>query len=83
MFKVTGEIQGVKHIKLKVEDNGQGIEESSKEQLFDMFRRWNEKSQGSGLGLYAVKMALEKLHGKIKVLDSQKGAAFEIVIPNY
>jgi signal transduction histidine kinase len=35
-----------------------------------MFYQANEKSEGSGLGLYIVKQALEKLNGSIKVTSA-------------
>ncbi|HMG94539.1 MAG TPA: HAMP domain-containing sensor histidine kinase, partial [Chryseolinea sp.] len=57
---------------IKVEDNGQGIDREYHTKIFDMFYRANEKSKGSGLGLYIVKEALMKLSGSIQ-LDSTPG----------
>jgi signal transduction histidine kinase len=42
---------------IKVEDNGQGIDREYHSKIFEMFYRANEKSKGSGLGLYIVKEA--------------------------
>jgi len=49
-----------------------------------MFYRVNENLTGSGLGLYIVKEAVDKLGGTI-VLESEinKGTKFTIIIPNY
>ena len=68
---------------LKIEDNGEGIEEAFKSKVFDMFYRATESSEGSGLGLYIVKNVLEKLNGTIE-FDSTKGVGttFIVNIPN-
>lgn len=58
---------------LTVEDNGEGIEPDSQEKIFSMFYRASTKSDGSGLGLYIVKEAVEKLGGTIKV-ESKLGS---------
>jgi signal transduction histidine kinase len=52
--------------------------------IFTMFYRANKTLPGSGLGLYIVKEAIEKLGGTIKI-ESQinVGTKFLIVIPNY
>ena len=52
---------------LEVDDNGQGIKKELQARIFDMFYRANEKSEGSGLGLYIVKESLTKLKGKITI----------------
>jgi signal transduction histidine kinase len=64
---------------IKVEDNGQGIDREYHTKIFDMFYRANEKSKGSGLGLYIVKEALMKLSGSIQ-LDSTPGLGTTITI---
>lgn len=68
---------------LSVEDNGQGIAREYHNRIFDMFYRANERSKGSGLGLYIVKEALNKLSGSIH-LDSVPGigSTFTIRLPN-
>ena len=64
-------------------DNGSGIAEEFHSKIFEMFFRASEKSQGSGLGLYIVKSAVDKLDGKIK-LDSVFGkeTTFTVELPN-
>ena len=73
-----------KHAELQVVDNGQGIDEKHLEHIFTMFYTANKSSGGSGIGLYIVKEAIEKLGGTIKI-ESQinVGTKFIIVIPNY
>jgi signal transduction histidine kinase len=51
---------------LSVEDNGVGISEKQIPKIFEMFYRGSERSIGNGLGLYLVKIAVEKIGGKLK-----------------
>jgi len=64
-------------------DNGIGINRQNLTKVFDMFYRASEQSGGSGLGLYIVKNAVEKLGGRVTV-GSEPGeyTIFEIVLPN-
>ncbi|MCB0759902.1 MAG: tetratricopeptide repeat protein [Flavobacteriales bacterium] len=68
---------------LCIEDNGQGINEKIRENVFDMFVKGTHKSTGAGLGLYLVKIALEKIRGKV-VLESTvgKGSKLTFQLPN-
>ena len=68
---------------LKVEDNGEGIEENKLPHIFDMFYRATERSEGSGLGLYIVKKVADKLHADIRVESEELiGTTFTVTIPN-
>jgi signal transduction histidine kinase len=65
------------------EDNGVGIDPELQNYIFDMFYRANEKSDGSGIGLYIVKQAVEKLNGTINVKSKKgEGTRFLVTIPN-
>jgi PAS domain S-box-containing protein len=65
------------------EDNGVGIDPDLQEYIFDMFYRANEKSDGSGIGLYIVKQAVDKLNGSITVKSKKgEGTRFQVTIPN-
>jgi signal transduction histidine kinase len=69
---------------LTIEDNGIGISEKYQEDIFNMFFRGTELSQGPGLGLYLVKETLDKLKGKIKVHSKPNvGTRFKLWIPNF
>ncbi len=64
-------------------DNGVGIAEEYVDKIFKMFFRANADSKGSGLGLYIVKSAVEKLNGVIKVQSKVgEGTTFTVSIPN-
>lgn len=69
-------------IRIQFTDNGIGIKEEHKDKIFNMFYRATDRSQGSGLGMYIVKQAVEKLNGTI-TLDSTyaKGTTIKIVLP--
>lgn len=72
----------VNHIKIEFRDNGIGMEESIKHKVFDMYYRGTEASKGSGLGLYLVKLGVEKLGGNIYFESSLgKGTRFTIQLP--
>lgn len=66
------------------EDNGIGIPDNILPKIFLMFYRGNENSrEDTGLGLYIVKLIVEKWKGSIKVDSKLKvGTTFTIVLPN-
>ncbi len=64
-------------------DNGIGIKKEYVSKIFDMFYRATEKSQGSGLGMYIVKQAIDKLKGSISVKSVfAEGTTIKISLPN-
>lgn len=70
-------------IAFSVSDNGEGISAKPVERVFEMFFRGNLKSSGTGLGLYIVKKALEKLEGSISVVsDPGNGTRFSVFLPS-
>lgn len=69
-------------LKIEVSDNGRGIEPRIQSKVFNMFFRGTEKSKGSGLGLYIVKNAVEKLNGSIQLSSKlNEGTKFSVYIP--
>ena len=66
-----------------IEDNGQGIAEKVKDSVFDMFVKGTHKSKGAGLGLYLVKIASDKIRGKISLeSEENKGSKLIFQLPN-
>jgi PAS domain S-box-containing protein len=64
-------------------DNGIGIDDKNLSRIFDMFYRATEQSDGSGIGLYIVKNAVDKLGGQINVASKVgQGTRFNILLPN-
>lgn len=79
-IRVTAIPQG---IELEVADNGKGIPDHVKGRVFEMFYRGHPDSSGSGLGLFIVKNALEKMKGTIKFESNVDiGSTFIVNIPN-
>jgi signal transduction histidine kinase len=69
---------------LVISDNGIGILSEHLNNIFKMFfRSKNNNKPGSGIGLYIVKEALNKIGGTINVESKYgEGTQFEISIPN-
>jgi signal transduction histidine kinase len=68
---------------IRIIDNGEGIPTDAKPKIFDMFYRASANSTGSGLGLYIVKEAVQKIGGTIVVYSEYgKGTEFVVEIPN-
>lgn len=66
-----------------VSDNGIGISEDLLPNVFNMFYRATERSEGAGLGLYIVQEAVKKLGGGIEIKSTlDEGTSFELVFPN-
>jgi len=69
-------------VEVSIQDNGTGIDDRYLPQIFDMFFQANDKSEGSGLGLYIVKETLEKIQGEIRVQSELgKGTEFIVTLP--
>ncbi len=68
---------------LEFTDNGIGIKAEYLDKIFNMFFRATDRSQGSGLGMYIVKQAVEKLRGTIRLISEYgKGTSIKITLPN-
>jgi two-component system response regulator PhcR len=67
---------------ITISDNGMGILTEHLEKIFTQFFKI-KTNHGTGLGLFIVKEALNKIHGKISVSsDPTEGTIFKITIPN-
>ncbi len=69
-----------KKLVIEVEDNGIGIPKKYTQKIFDLFFVANEKSHGSGIGLYQAIMAAERLNGTIKVKHAAKPTVLSVLI---
>lgn len=69
---------------VEIADNGIGIETKHLPRVFDMFYRATQKSDGSGLGLYIVKQALDKIKSKVRIESTLgEGTTIFLSLPNH
>jgi signal transduction histidine kinase len=84
---VTAQPRGWDRVAIRVQDNGAGIPESQRRQVFQLFFRGSDELQrtrkGTGLGLYIVKTLVGILKGRVAVHDApdNDGCVFEVVLP--
>lgn len=73
---------GKELVEISIMDNGMGILNEHLEKIFTQFFK-SKVHHGSGLGLFIVKEALNKINGRIAVSsDVDHGTTFTITIPN-
>lgn len=73
------------HYQFLVKDNGMGISDSEKENIFELFKVSNPKDvfgkTSSGIGLFTVKTIINKLGGEISIASElNKGTTFSFSI---
>ncbi|HZE21054.1 MAG TPA: ATP-binding protein, partial [Desulfobaccales bacterium] len=70
------------NVEIMVTDTGCGLSPEDQEHLFEKYRLFSHKQDGSGLGLYICKTLVEANQGRIWV-ESQvgEGAAFHLALP--
>lgn len=67
---------------IRIYDTGIGILPDQIDRIYDMFYKGANQSIGSGLGLYLVKMTVEKLNGSISVRSKvHEFTEFTVTIP--
>lgn len=62
---------GAGTVALEVEDNGPGIPKAAREKVFEMF--YTTRPQGTGLGLFMARLAVEHGGGRLTALDPRPG----------
>ena len=64
-------------------DNGSGIEERSREIIFEKFARLTDTTAagGAGLGLAICREIMARLGGGVEYLPGRGGAAFRVSLP--
>ncbi|WP_373523525.1 ATP-binding protein [Aquiflexum sp.] len=62
------------HFTFKIKDNGIGIAENKKQEVFNLFKRLNgpQQYEGTGMGLAMVKKSIERMGGEVW-LESEEG----------
>ena len=74
------------YFRVAIEDNGNGISDDKKEEVFHRFKRGQTKTRGTGLGLYIVKTLVEGFGGYVEIQnrvleDYTKGTRFLVYLP--
>jgi CheY-like chemotaxis protein len=78
---LAAELRGRPAVRLRVEDDGPGIDPASRAAIFRPF--WRGENGEVGLGLSSVVWAVRQLEGEIEYRDGGPlgGAAFEVTVP--
>jgi signal transduction histidine kinase len=69
------------HVELRVSDDGPGILPEHRRHLFDPFYSARQAGRGLGMGLSKAWRIVTNHGGCIEVADTERGAAFSIVLP--
>ncbi|HCR55322.1 MAG TPA: two-component sensor histidine kinase [Cytophagales bacterium] len=66
---------------VEVEDNGVGIDKEDHSKIYEMYYMSKDREKGTGLGLYIVKEAVNKLNGKIELKSKKgEGTTFSVIL---
>jgi signal transduction histidine kinase len=67
---------------LQVSDRGRGIPTAERERIFERYVRLSEGTENvGGVGLSVVRWVAESHGGRVGVVDSERGARFEVSLP--
>ncbi|NCR38654.1 MAG: hybrid sensor histidine kinase/response regulator [Microcystis aeruginosa W13-11] len=74
----------VNYLRCSIADNGVGISETQRKQLFDRYQRGNNNNQISlGLGLYLCRQIIHAHGGEIGIMNNdEKGSQFWFTLPH-
>lgn len=74
------------YVRIHFKDNGIGIPEEFKNRIFEMFYRVDERHnhKSTGLGLYMVRLALDRLDSRVEVISEVGvGTCFTLILKNF
>ena len=77
---------GAPFYRVSIEDNGPGIPDKKKSEVFHRLNRVPTQARGTGLGLYIVNTVAESFHGHVRVEDRvpgdyRQGSRFLVYLP--
>jgi PAS domain S-box-containing protein len=80
------EARGQEYYSVAIEDNGPGIDDELKNELFKIDKKGTAKKMGHGIGLFLVQMLVKNYHGTVSVEDRvpgdhKKGVRFIVMLP--
>jgi signal transduction histidine kinase len=68
-------------VRLFVEDNGVGMSKKFQEKVFGIFQKGSHSTEGSGMGLAMMRVAVERMGGRVGVTSEEgKGSRFSIAL---
>lgn len=74
---------GRRHVLIRVEDTGTGMEQDVRERAFDPFFTTKERGKGTGLGLASVQRIITDIGGNVEVdTEPGRGTVFMLSIPS-
>ncbi len=79
MFSAQGTANG---LSLMISDNGDGVSEGNRDQIFDLFFTTRRDSGGTGMGLGIIQALLKAHNASIALVPRDGGACFEIDFPH-
>ncbi|MGI0491571.1 trifunctional serine/threonine-protein kinase/ATP-binding protein/sensor histidine kinase [Alkalinema pantanalense CENA528] len=83
VIQIQTEVVDQQHIAVHIRDNGAGMTEETRQQLFAPFFTTKPTGQGTGLGLsISYQIVVEKHHGHVSCVSAaNEGAEFTVTIP--
>ncbi len=72
--------QEEKKVRIEIEDNGEGIDDSTRRRIFDPFFTTKPVGQGPGLGLFASFMIITRNHNGTMEVESKPGVGTRFII---
>ncbi|NIM12459.1 MAG: response regulator [Candidatus Aminicenantes bacterium] len=73
---------GENMVRIDVTDTGVGMDDETKEKIYNPLFTTKEEDKGTGLGLFVVNYILDEYNGKIEVQSQQgKGTTFRVFFP--
>jgi PAS domain S-box-containing protein len=80
-FEEEDSLSAHKAMMIKFTDNGPGIPERILHEVFEPFVTSKPEEEGTGLGLYMAKTAVEAMQGSIRAKNTETGAEVMICLP--
>ncbi len=84
-IRVTAERADAGRVRIVVADDGPGVGAKDRSRIFDLYERGADAATngapGTGLGLALVRELVQGMGGRVAILDTPRGAAFEVTLP--